>query len=108
MMKELMKDAGKYRNKGVGIVKGENLQHLAPPHSNVPSLMNDLVNYLKNPDELCLIKSSVFHYKMELIHQTQHKYHKSLSVRDKTGKSTVFIEYILGVINESLKGILSF
>lgn len=68
LMKGLMKDAGKFRMQGVGVVKGTQVQHLAPPHANVPGLMNDLFQYLKNPDELCLIKSCVFHYEMEFIH----------------------------------------
>ena len=67
-MSGLVKDAGKFRTQGVGIVKGEKVQHLAPPFSNVPSLMKDLFDYLKKPDELCLIKSCVFHYEMEFIH----------------------------------------
>ena len=143
LMKGLVKGAGKYRNQGVGIVKGEKVQHLAPPFSNVPGLMNDLFNYLKNPDELVLIKSCVFHYEMEFIHpfldgngrmgrlwqtlilkeeypifeflpfetlisETQEEYYKALSISDKTGKSTVFIEYMLNVIDESLNSILSF
>jgi Fic family protein len=34
----------------------------------VRSLMQDLFGYLKDPSELTLIKSCVFHYEMELIH----------------------------------------
>ena len=143
LMQGLVKEAGTFRTQGVGIVKGEKAQHLAPPHLAVPGLMKDLFKYLKNPDELCLIKSCVFHYEMEFIHpfldgngrmgrlwqtlilkeeypvfeflpfetlisQTQEKYYKALSISDKTGKSTVFIEYMLAVINESLTSILSF
>ena len=143
LMKGLVKDFGQFRTQGVGIVKGEKVQHLAPPSSNVPGLMKDLFTYLKNPDELRLIKSCVFHYEMEFIHpfldgngrmgrlwqtlilkeeypvfeflpfetlisQTQDEYYKALSISDKTGKSTVFIEYMLKVINESLDGLLSF
>ncbi len=143
LMKGLVKDAGQFRTQGVGIVKGDKVQHLAPPYSNVPGLINDLFEYLKNPDELCLIKSCVFHYEMEFIHpfldgngrmgrlwqtlilkdeypvfeflpfetlisQTQDEYYKALSLSDKTGKSTVFIEYMLGVINKSLNDMLSF
>lgn len=143
LMKGLVKDTGKYRSLGVAIVKGKKVQHLAPPYSAVPGLMNDLFNYLKNPDELTLIKSCVFHYEMEFIHpfldgngrmgrlwqtlilkeqypvfeflpfetlisETQEEYYKALSISDKTGKSTVFIEYMLEVINQSLNGILSF
>jgi Fic family protein len=68
LMKGLINDAGKYRKKGVGIVKGEEVEHIAPPFENVPYLMEDLFNYLKNENEITLIKSCVFHYEMEFIH----------------------------------------
>lgn len=68
LMKDLIIDAGKYRKQGVGIVKGTKVAHIAPPYENVPFLMNDLFEYLKNKDELTLIKSCVFHYEMEFIH----------------------------------------
>jgi Fic family protein len=68
LMNELIDSAGKYRNKGVGIVKGTKVEHIAPPYKNVPYLMKDLFNYLKDPNELTLIKSCVFHYEMEFIH----------------------------------------
>ncbi|AWK04213.1 cell filamentation protein Fic [Flavobacterium crocinum] len=68
LMKDLVSDAGKYRRQGVGIVKGTKVAHIAPPYENVPFLMNDLFEYLKNKDELTLIKSCVFHYEMEFIH----------------------------------------
>ncbi|KAF2512555.1 Fic family protein [Flavobacterium foetidum] len=68
LMKGLISDAGKYRRQGVGIVKGSKVAHIAPPHENVLFLMNDLFDYLKNKDELTLIKSCVFHYEMEFIH----------------------------------------
>jgi len=68
LMKDLILDAGKYRKQGVGIVKGTEVAHIAPPYENVPFLMNDLFEYLKNKDELTLIKSCVFHYEMEFIH----------------------------------------
>ena len=45
-MNNLIEDAGKYRRQGVGIMKGSNVEHFAPPHQNVPSLMKDLFNYL--------------------------------------------------------------
>jgi len=66
-MQGLTKDAGKYRNRGVGIVKGAKLTHLAPPASNVAFLMKDLFKYLKT-DLQMLVKSCVFHYEMEFIH----------------------------------------
>lgn len=68
LMTNLIEDAGKYRKQGVGIVKGSKIEHLAPSFENVPYLMKDLFSYLKNPDEIALIKSCVFHYEMEFIH----------------------------------------
>lgn len=68
LMQGLIKNAGHYRNSGVGIVKGSQITHLAPPASNVSFLMKDLFNYLKKGKELILIKSCVFHYEMEFIH----------------------------------------
>ena len=68
LMSSLIENAGKYRNQGVGIVKGSKVEHLAPPAQNVPFLMKDLFKYLKNPEEIVLIKSCVFHYEMEFIH----------------------------------------
>lgn len=68
LMRKLIKNPGKYRNQGVGIVKGSKVEHVAPPHSNVPYLMKDLFKYLKDKTELTLIKSCVFHYEMEFIH----------------------------------------
>lgn len=68
LMTGLIPAPGEYRKESVGIVKGSKLEHVAPPHKNVPYLMKDLFKYLKNPDELTLIKSCVFHYEMEFIH----------------------------------------
>jgi Fic family protein len=68
LMKGLVTDNGKYRKKGVGIMAGDRLAHLAPPAENVPHLMNDLFLYLKTSKEIALIKSCVFHYEMEFIH----------------------------------------
>jgi len=68
LMQGLIVDAGNYRKQGVGIVKGDKVEHVAPPHENVPFLMNDLFKYLENKDELTLLKSCVFHYEMEFIH----------------------------------------
>jgi Fic family protein len=68
LMNGLIESAGKYRKQGVGIAKGTKVEHIAPPHENVPHLMKDLFEYLKDSDELTLIKSCVFHYEMEFIH----------------------------------------
>jgi Fic family protein len=68
LMNGLIDASGKYRNQGVGIVKGTIVEHIAPPHKNVPFLMKDLFEYLKDNEELTLLKSCVFHYEMEFIH----------------------------------------
>lgn len=68
LMNGLVDASGKYRKQGVGIVKGTIVQHIAPPHKNVPFLMMDLFEYLKDNEELTLLKSCVFHYEMEFIH----------------------------------------
>jgi Fic family protein len=143
LMKGLIDSAGKYRKQAVGIVKGTKVEHIAPPHDNVPYLMKDLFEYLKDSEELTLIKSCVFHYEIEFIHpfldgngrmgrlwqtlilrseypvfeflpfetlisQSQNEYYNALALSDKVGKSTVFIEYMLGVIDESLKSLLNY
>ena len=68
LMTDLNEDAGKYRKQSVGIVKGSQIEHLAPSFENVPFLMKDLFKYLKESEEIGLIKSCVFHYEMEFIH----------------------------------------
>lgn len=143
LMNGLIENAGKYRKQGVGIVKGSKVEHLAPPYEHVPHLMKDLFNYLKDTEELTLIKSCVFHYELEFIHpfldgngrmgrlwqtlilmadypvfeflpfetlisKTQNEYYKSLAISDKSGKSTYFIEYMLGVIDKSLESLLNY
>ncbi len=68
LMNGLVENAGKYRTTNVGIFKNSRISHLAPPPQNVKSLMKDLFDYVKNYDEIPLIKSCVFHYEMEFIH----------------------------------------
>jgi len=68
LMNGLIDDAGQFRKKGVGIMKGEIVEHIAPPAENVPFLIKDLFNYLQEENDLMLIKSCVFHYELEFIH----------------------------------------
>lgn len=68
LLKGLSEDAGRYRQTSVGIVKGDQLQHVPPPAGNVPALMKALFMYLKKEEELLLIKAAVFHYELEFIH----------------------------------------
>lgn len=68
LMDGLISNNGQYRKSGVGIVKGNKLEHLPPPAENVKFLMKDLFSYLKSSEDPALIKSSVFHYETEFIH----------------------------------------
>lgn len=68
LMNGLINNAGKLRRTSVRIIKGNNIAHIAPPGDLVPSLMNDLFRYLKDDEDLLLLKSCVFHYEIEFIH----------------------------------------
>jgi len=68
LMDGLLENTGQLRSTSVGIVKGDDVAHIAPPGDLVYSLMRDLFEYLKNDDDLLLIKSCVFHYEFEFIH----------------------------------------
>lgn len=68
LMNSLTKEAGIFRNGGVGIFAGERLVHMAPPANQVPYLIKNLVDWLKSSEVHPLIKSTVFHYEFEFIH----------------------------------------
>ena len=68
LMKGLVQKPGEFRTKGVGVFKGEQVAHVAPPAWNVENLMQELFNYLKKSTDNLIIKSCVFHYEMEFIH----------------------------------------
>lgn len=68
MMKDLVRNAGHYRNEGVGVFNGEQVVHMAPPASRVPRLMGDLFNWVKTTDIHPLLYSCIFHYEFEFIH----------------------------------------
>ncbi len=141
LLQKLIKQPGKYRNQSVGIIKGSKVEHIAPPHGNIPFLMKDLFEYLKDKTEITFIKSCVFHYEMEFIHpffdgngrmgrlwqtlillqdypifeflpfetlisKNQSAYYTALSRSDKAGNSTIFIEYMLKIIDHSLNDLL--
>ena len=71
MMKDLVRNNGRYRSGGVGIFNGQNVVHVAPPASRVPALMKDLFRWVKRTDTHPLVKSCVFHYEFEFIHPFQ-------------------------------------
>lgn len=141
LMLGLIEDVGKLRIKNVGIVKGSKVAHVAPSGTMIKGLMTDLLSYLKNNNDITLIKSCVFHYEFEFIHpfldgngrmrrlwqtlilmqrypvfeflpvenlikENQEQYYKVLSQSDKMGASTPFIEFMLGLILQSLENLL--
>lgn len=69
LMQGLVKNAGKYRTGQVGILKGTKVSHVAPPAKQVPKLMGQLFDFLKDDKKTpWLIKACVFHYELEFIH----------------------------------------
>lgn len=68
LMKGLVKKPGFYRQSGVAITKGSDVQHYAPGYDRVPFLMKDLFGYLQTSNDHVLIKGAVFHYELEFIH----------------------------------------
>ncbi len=68
LMQDVLKEAGVYRRKNVGVGNEKEITHIAPPANNVPTLMNDLFEWLNKTDLHPLIVSSVFHYEFEFIH----------------------------------------
>ncbi|MDI6453792.1 Fic family protein [Peloplasma aerotolerans] len=142
LMTTLVSDAGSYRKGQVGVFDDEKAIFMAPPADRVPTLMNNLYDYLNHYDENILIKSCVFHYEFEFIHpfsdgngrmgrlfqtcllakeeelfyylpvesiikQKQQAYYDAISKSNQEGASTVFIEFMLDAIietmNETLK-----
>jgi len=68
LMRGLIDEYGMYRTGGVGVMKGTEVIHMAPPSSRVPGLMGDLLQWVKDSEHHPLISSSVFHYEFEFIH----------------------------------------
>ncbi len=141
LMHGLVSNAGKLRTTNVGILKGTQLEHIAPGGTMVRGLMKDLFDYLKKDKDLILVKSCVFHYELEFIHpftdgngrmgrlwqtlilmqvnpvfeylpieglikERQNKYYSRLSESDKKGNSTVFVEFMLGIILDAMEELL--
>ncbi|MFA4944948.1 MAG: Fic family protein [Lentisphaeria bacterium] len=71
LMAGLVDEPGRFRSGGVGIQRGEEIVHLAPPADRVPALVADLLAWLKATPEHPLIASCIFHYEFEFIHPFQ-------------------------------------
>ncbi len=68
LMNGLVDDPGRYRKRGVGIVAGNKVAHVAPPPARIPKLMTELFSFAKSSPHHPLITGSVFHYEVEFIH----------------------------------------
>ena len=68
LMEGLIPDAGKLRVGGVGIFRGEELAHMAPPARRVPELVTRLLAFIRTDRTPALIKAAVVHHELEFIH----------------------------------------
>lgn len=136
-----IENPGNLRSTAVGIVKGDQIAHLAPSGEMVYPLLKNLFAYLKNDEDFILIKSCVFHYEFEFIHpfvdgngrmgrlwqtmilkeyspvfeflpietlikEKQQDYYNVLAKSDEQGESTLFIEFMLDIIDSALEDLL--
>jgi len=138
LMKNLVKEPGQFRFGNIGVVRGKELVHIAPPADNVSGLMADLMLWIKETNVHPLIKSCVFHYEFEIIHpfsdgngrmgrmwqtlllyqwkeifawlpvetmvhERQEEYYAALGKSNDADDCTVFIEYMLQAIWDTLE-----
>ena len=68
VMDQLLDSAGQFRTGGVGVMKGEEVIHMAPPAKQVPRLVASLLEWIANTDLHPLVASSIFQYEFEFIH----------------------------------------
>jgi Fic family protein len=68
LMKGLLPDAGRWRKGGVGILQGSKVAHIAPPSSQLPRLMPQLLEWGARVDVPMLIKACAVHYEIQFIH----------------------------------------
>jgi Fic family protein len=68
LMKGLVKTPGQFRTGNVGVVRGKEIVHIAPPANSVSGLIADLFSWTEGASVHPLIKSCVFHFEFEFIH----------------------------------------
>jgi Fic family protein len=68
LMAGLIDAPGRFRSGGVGIYRGDQLVHMAPPAARVPELVAELLNWLATSDWHPLLVSCVAHYELDFIH----------------------------------------
>lgn len=67
LMKDLIKDNGRWRLTDIGTFAGSKVTHMAPSYKRVNLLMKNCFAFLKTKEAL-LIKACVFHYELTFIH----------------------------------------
>jgi Fic family protein len=68
LMAGLADDAGALRTRGVGVVSGERVIHMAPPARRVHDAVSQLLEWLARTEAHALLASSLVHYELEFIH----------------------------------------
>lgn len=68
MMEGLVKEAGRFRSKNVGVYAGNQLIHAGTPANYVPELIDQLFTWMRQSKLHPLVKSCIFHYEFEFIH----------------------------------------
>ncbi|MEM1218509.1 MAG: Fic family protein [Bacteroidota bacterium] len=68
LMEGLVERPGSFRRQAVGIFKGNQVAHLAPPADRLDTILQDLFSYIEKGEDPVLIKSCVVHYEIEFIH----------------------------------------
>ena len=71
LMKGLITEAGQFRSGFVGIARGKDIIHIAPPAVDVSGLMADLFLWVKEAAVHPLVKSCIFPYEFEFVHPFQ-------------------------------------
>ncbi|MDR0914347.1 MAG: Fic family protein [Oscillospiraceae bacterium] len=68
LMQDLVQHPGRFRTGAIGVVKGQEVVHIAPRADMVSGLIADLLKWTQKSKAHPLIKSCVFHYEFEFVH----------------------------------------
>lgn len=68
LMMGLVDNPGRLHSGNVGVYREKQLIHMAPPASQLPRLMDELLHWLSVTEIHPLIAGAVFHYEFEFIH----------------------------------------
>ena len=109
MTKYIVEESGDFRSGEEGVFNGEECIFMAPPARFVPQLMNELFGWMKKEKDQMhpLILSSVFHYEFVFIEKFQNDYYDAIAKCHVEGESTVFIEFMLTQIDNTLAELLN-